>query len=949
MGNVIPDASRVQQHFHPLLSLCPLPVLILDTAISTILASNDVADAAPGSPLDRKFEDTSILGLRSLQCSAGEVRTVKLTLRALTASPAHQESFRLSCEEAPGGRVYVLVQCPKPNGTNGGNGNGNGHGADLLHQDDLNGTDLRQQELRFRTLADSVPVGIFLTNVDGRIMYTNDRWSSITGLSFNAAAARGWLAAVHPDDRARVQLAWVRFVELPGPFEAEFRCINAGNIAWIAARAITFKNEKGERAGFLGTFMDITSRREAEEGLKTSEARYRSIFENVMDVYYETSLSGEILEVSPSIENLGSFTREEVLGKQMLSFYTDMEARSKLVERLITVGSVHDYEIELRDKSGKPSACSVTCKLDRDESGAPVKIIGSMRDISRRKAVEEMLRLERINLELIAKDVSLPTILLSVVKAVEAQAPEMLCSVLLTDPEGKKLIHGAAPSLHEEYNSAADGIEIAPGVGSCGTAAATKQMVIAEDIATDSRWTDFRELALKHGLRACWSQPIMGHAERVLGTFAMYYTKPGAPTNEHLQLIDAATRLAAVAIERAHAEEERKNLEAQMRQAQKLESLGVLAGGIAHDFNNLLTGILGYASLAANTLRGTTTSAVKHVEEIEKVAQRAAGLTKQMLAYSGKGRFLIMPIDLSASVDELAHLLSISISKKARLHHNFDKNIPLVEADPAQVQQVVMNLITNASEALGDQPGDISIATGVMQCTRDYLADSFLDGSLPAGEYVYVDVTDTGCGMDEATLARIFDPFFTTKFTGRGLGMSAVLGIMKGHRGTIKVDSTPGAGTTIRLLFPALARATERIPEAPLATDVIRRDQWSGNGTVLVVDDEATIRGLAAAILAEDGYRVLTAIDGEQAIEIYNRHRGEIDLILLDLTMPIKDGVETLHDLRTAGSEVAVVLSSGYNEQEVTQRVQDSFQAFVQKPYSRDALLACLREVLAAR
>jgi len=948
LGNVTPDASRVQQHFHPLLTLCPLPVLILDTLVSTLLASNESANALPGTPLNEIFEDTSILGLRSLQCAVGEERTVKLTRGARSAEPAHQYTFRISCLEAPGGNVYVLVQSPKQNGSNG-NGNGHGNGADLLQREDLTGSDLRQQELRFRTLADSVPVGIFLTNVDGRIMYTNGRWSAITGLSFNEAAARGWLASVHADDRARVQLAWVRFVTLPGPFEAEFRCVHGEAITWIAARAITFTNEKGERAGFLGTFMDITSRREAEERLQSSEARYRNIFDNVMDVYYETSLTGEILEVSPSIENLGSFTREEILGKQMLSFYTDTDARSKLIEHLVSNGSVHDYEIELRDKSGKPSACSVTCKLERDENGTPIKIIGSMRDISRRKAVEEMLRLERVNLELIAKDVPLVTILTSIVKAVEAQAPEMLCSVLIADRDGLKLTHGAAPSLPEEYNRAADGIDIAAGVGSCGTAAATKELVIVDDIATDTRWSEFRELALKHGLRACWSQPIFGPANRVLGTFAMYYSQPGRPTREHLQLIDAATRLAAVAIERAHAEEERKSLEAQMRQAQKLESLGVLAGGIAHDFNNLLTGILGYASLATNTLRGTHSPALKHVEEIEKVAQRAAGLTKQMLAYSGKGRFLIMPIDLSASVDELAHLLSISISKKARLHYNFEKDIPLVEADPAQVQQVVMNLITNASEALGDQPGDISIATGVTLATREYLSESYLDGNLPEGEYVYVDVTDTGCGMEEATLARIFDPFFTTKFTGRGLGMSAVLGIMQGHRGTIKVDSVPGVGTTIRLLFPALARAAERLPEAPLVTDVVRRDQWSGNGTVLVVDDEATIRGLAAAILAEDGYKVLTAIDGAQAIEIYNRHGGEIDLILLDLTMPTKDGVETLHDLRAAGSEVAVVLSSGYNEQEVTKRVQDTFQAFVQKPYSRDTLLGCLRDVLAAR
>src|SRR5262249_48356066 len=161
-------------------------------------------------------------------------------------------------------------------------------------------------------------------------------------------------------------------------------------------------------------------------------------------------------------------------------------------------------------------------------------------------------------------------------------------------------------------------------------------------------------------------------------------------------------------------------------------------------------------------------------------------------------------------------LLSISISKKARLHYDFQQGIPLIEADPAQVQQVVMNLITNASEALGDQPGDITIVTGVIRATREYLTESILDGELPEGDYVFVDVSDTGCGMDKATLNRIFDPFFTTKFTGRGLGMSAVLGIMKGHRGTIKIQSVPGEGTSVRLLFPALKRLAERLPETPI-------------------------------------------------------------------------------------------------------------------------------------
>jgi len=946
VSQLAPDASRIRDQFRTLLDLCPLAVLVTDSNASTVLAANEPAGVAAGDSLDHIFDDTSVLGLRSLHCAPGESRTIKLARRGQTDSG--HAAYRITCEDSPAGTVYVLIET-KNDAARVDSANGN-DSSDPPLAHDAAAAHLRQQETRFRALADSVPVGIFLTNPEGRVMYTNGLWKIITGLSFNQALAQGWFTAIHPDDRARVQLTWNRAIEQAHPFESEFRCVRNTSMTWVAAHAVTYLNERGERSGYLGTLVDVTSRREAEEALKTNEARYRSIFDNILDVYYETSLTGEILEVSPSIETLSGFKRADLIGKQMLSFYSNQNARAKLLEDLVNRGSLHDYEIELRDTQGKPVACSITCKLDRDDNGDPVRIIGSMRDISRRKSVEEMLRLERENLELIAGNVELPIILESIVRAVEAQAPGMLCSILLTDPEGKCLRLGVAPSLPAEYNRAVDGIAIARGVGSCGTAAATKERVFVEDINIDPLWDDFRPLAQAHNLRACWSQPILSPMNEVLGTFAMYYFQPARPTEEQLQLIDAATRLTAVALGRSRAESERRSLESQMRQAQKLESLGVLAGGIAHDFNNLLTGILGYASLASNTLRDSTSPALKHVQEIEKVAQRAAGLTKQMLAYSGKGRFMIMPLDLSVAVEELAHLLSISISKKARLHYDFQQGIPYIEADPAQVQQVVMNLITNASEALGEQPGDITIVTGLLRATREYLSESLLDGDLPEGEYVFVDVSDTGCGMDQATLTRIFDPFFTTKFTGRGLGMSAVLGIMKGHRGTIKIHSVPGEGTSVRLLFPALKRSTERLPEAPLVTDVIHRDQWSGNGTILVVDDEATIRGLAAAILAEDGYKVLTAVDGEQALDVYNRHRGEIDALLLDLTMPVKDGVETLREIRASGSEVAVILSSGYNEQEVAKRVQgDEFQAFCQKPYSREALLACLRDVLAAR
>jgi CheY-like chemotaxis protein len=313
-----------------------------------------------------------------------------------------------------------------------------------------------------------------------------------------------------------------------------------------------------------------------------------------------------------------------------------------------------------------------------------------------------------------------------------------------------------------------------------------------------------------------------------------------------------------------------------------------------------------------------------------------------MLAYSGKGRFLVQPLDLSETVEEMTQLLKVSISKKAVLQPRLAPGLPAVEADPAQVRQVVMNLITNASDAIGDEPGVITVTTGVTECDRAYLNQTYLDEDLPEGRYVFVEVSDTGCGMDDETQSRLFDPFYTTKFTGRGLGMAAVLGILRGHRGAIRVYSEPERGTTVKILFPASDRAACALPDEPR-----REEDWSASGTVLVVDDEETVRNLAGKALRSAGFSVLLANEGREALELYREHQQKIVAVLLDLTMPGMGGEEAFRELRRIRADVAVVLSSGYNEQEVTNRFAgQGLAAFIQKPYRVGDLLAKLRTVI---
>ncbi len=413
------------------------------------------------------------------------------------------------------------------------------------------------------------------------------------------------------------------------------------------------------------------------------------------------------------------------------------------------------------------------------------------------------------------------------------------------------------------------------------------------------------------------------------------------------RLLEDGSRLWTGAVvdvhERVQAQAERQDMERRMLHVQKLESLGVLAGGMAHDFNNILMAVLGHADLALAKLPAHA-PARDHLEAIVTASRQASDLSRQMLAYSGRGRFIIEPIQLSDLVAEMAHLLKAAISKKALFNLKLEKGLPRVEGDATQLRQVLMNLITNASEAIGDRSGVITLCTGAMHCGRSYLTAATMDDDLPEGLYVYMEVSDTGCGMDRNTLQRIYEPFFSTKFTGRGLGMAAVLGIVRGHNGAIRVYSEVGKGTTFKVLLPAAPLAEESAETAPQAASA-----WSGGGRVLLVDDEETLRALGRAMLERLGFEVVTASDGREAVALYRQHRDEIDLVLLDLTMPHMDGEEAFRELRQINPEVRVVLCSGYTEQDVTARFAGKGLAgFIQKPYTLQDLSERLRSCLAS-
>jgi len=392
---------------------------------------------------------------------------------------------------------------------------------------------------------------------------------------------------------------------------------------------------------------------------------------------------------------------------------------------------------------------------------------------------------------------------------------------------------------------------------------------------------------------------------------------------------------------RVRAEEEGARMARRIQEAQRMESLGLLAGGIAHDFNNLLVGVLGHVGMALKKV-GADSPASYHLLGIENAARRAAELTGQLLAYSGRSRFALETVDLSRLVSEMKPLLGTAISVSACMQYELSPDPPTVRADPAQLRQIVMNLITNASDALGDRYGVITVTTGTQDLDEKTLEAIDLGWEPEAGRYVFVEVTDNGVGMSHDTQAQIFDPFFSTKSTGRGLGLAAVLGIVRGHGGAIRISSRPGRGTTFKVFLPAV-----KPEEEPSSDDDASTDEWRGKGLILVVDDEEAVRETTRFVLEECGFEVALAAGGEKAIEILSERRDNVSAVLLDMSMPQMSGRETHFELRRISPTTPVILTSGYHERDaVDQFGADDLAAFLQKPYDVDELIAVIRRVL---
>ncbi len=658
------------------------------------------------------------------------------------------------------------------------------------------------------------------------------------------------------------------------------RLHKSGDLLHVSLTISPIHGQNGRVIGASHVARDVTDRKRLDE----ESGHLAAIVQSSEDAIVSKTLQGIVLTWNAGAERIYGYTAEEAIGQPMLIVLPEdrIAEESQILDRITRGEQVEHFDTTRRRKNGELIDVSLTISPIFDKGGRIIGVSHIARNTTERRRLE--IRLHQ---------------LASIVESAEdAIIGKTLEGIILTWNAGAERVYGYP-------NAEAIG---QPMTMLLPEGRPNEENEILERIRRGEQVEHFETVRKTKGGKlidvSLTVSPIRDSSGRIIGA-----SHVGRNVSE------------------------RKVQEEQLRHTQKLESLGVLAGGVAHDFNNLLTGILGNASLALESV-STRDPVSGLLRDLVAASERASHLTRQLLAYTGKGRFVIEPIDLSDLVREIAGLIQTSIPKNVQLRLELADDLQLIEADESQVQQVVMNLVINGAEAVSQNDnGSVLVATRMQDVDEHYrLTTPGGESELPSGTYISLDVHDTGCGMDETTLSHIFDPFFTTKFAGRGLGLAAVQGIVRGHKGAMRVYSRPGEGTTFKILFPATRQVA-----AP--KKVIIPHMAATSELILVVDDEEIIRRTAKSMLERDGFTVVVAENGKEGVELFQVLSEKVAAVVLDMTMPVMNGEEAYSRLKAIKPGVKVILSSGYNEVEAVRRFAGKGLAgFIQKPYSANTL-----------
>jgi len=749
----------------------------------------------------------------------------------------------------------------------------------------------KQAEELFRILFDRSPVGLFIIQ-DRRFKLINPKFLKLTGYKKEEFLGKDSIAFILSEDRNMVMENTIKMLKGKLLFPFEFRVINkSGEIRWIE-QTITSIQYNG-RPSVLGYYVDITERKKSEEALRESEAKYSALVEKSKDGIIIIS-EGVLKYINKASTDLVGYSPKEMIGINFLNFaapdYREI-VLNRYTDRMGGKDVPSIYEIELLRKDGKTIPVELNAiRIDFEGKPADLAII---RDITERKRVEETLHREKEKFRVLVEESPLGVSLIEKdgrYKYINPKFVEMFGYTLEDIPTGRKWFKKAYPD--KEY----------------------RDQVI-------STWiTDLKKF--KHGE----SRPRPFTVTCKDGSKKVINFRPVTmETGEQFIICEDIT--------------ERKQLEAQLQQAQKMEAIGTLAGGIAHDFNNILQAIFGYTQILLMGKEPSNPDYEK-LEAIEKSAQRASDLTKRLLIFSRKVESKLRPMDLNNEIEQVSKMLESTIPKMITIELHLVENLKIINADPVQIEQIMMNLGVNARDAMPDG-GRLIFETENVILDEQYCKTHL--GARP-GQYVKLSISDTGHGMDKEILRHIFDPFYTTKETGKGtgLGLAMVYGIVKSHSGYIMCYSEPDEGATFKIYFPIIEKETERVESKKEKVPI-----EGGNETILLVDDEEAIRELAEDILTRFGYKVLMASDGETALEIYREKKEEINLVILDIIMPGIGGRKCLEELLKMNPKSRIIIASGYSINGPAKEVlKAGAKGFISKPYDMRGMLQTVRKIL---
>jgi PAS domain S-box-containing protein len=673
----------------------------------------------------------------------------------------------------------------------------------------------------------------------------------------------------------------------------------------VANKETIYENDDVQNLSLLMRAMwQLLERKRAEEALYESEQRHRTISEIVSDHAYSFRVcEGSELEIeweTEAIERITGLTAEEIklLGHRIRFVHHGDRGAYKFHYQQVLAGKSDICDYRIITKEGNIRWMRDYAHPLRDPvTKSVIKVYGASQDITERKRVEAELRESEASHRSLVEN--LPGIVYRIFVRLGMQIG------FFNDYISKLTGYTTDEFVHEKRKSM-DFLIVED-----------DRLRVKEAIQESLRNNKPYEIEYKLRTKQGEIRSVIDRGSPIIGSDRQPFFIDGI-------ILDIT---------------ELKQSEEASRHTQKMESLGILAGGVAHDFNNLLQAILGQNSIALMKL-DKDSSAYTNIKKAEQAAHRASELTQQLLAYSGKGKFQERELQVNDIVSENMHLLEVSISKNVRIHEELQSDLWYICADPGQLQQIIMNLIINAGEAIGEQQGNIWISTRMMVLKEsDELWCAKLHEPLQNGNYVVLEVRDDGCGISPAVLEKIFDPFFSTKFTGRGLGLSAVLGIVKGHKGGVCVESVEGGGTTFKIALPGIKHALRSEVDKVTTSATI-------DGLILIVDDEEIVREVVSDLLEMNGITSVSVSNGYAALKVYRERQREIVAVVLDLSMPEMDGVVVAKRLKEINSEVRIILSSGYSEVEAQARFAETgLEAFIQKPFASDTLVELLKKI----